>query len=201
MPSEPHLHRFHPLRIVSQYLLHNTPHHRPVSGQSVDNRPREACLLCIFRVDVQRIRVTVQSVENCLTWESLLLNHEVRLTLRKPRNRLQLPSRFYLTAPKCSREGIAIDVVSKAPLSVLSEKITRNPINQENPFALSTVDDVDNLAFYLVLPSNSEFAMYHVESFLSMENGVEREVRKVLIVGYLAELLLLSEARSGSGEG
>ena len=160
----------------------------------MDNGTWETCLFCVFRVNVEGIGVRVQPIQYGLVGKSLLLDQQIMLSLGRVGDGFQFAGGFDPAASDRPCKGVPINIVGQTPLTcLLIDQIARDSIDDKDPLAFSPVDDIDDLAFNLIGAADLELGVDHIESFFTVQDGMEGEVGKMLVVCQLGELGLLAQ--------
>lgn len=100
-------------------------------------------------INVKWVWVTAQSINESLVDVGLILDDNIRLSVGTGRNAGTLPRAFKPTSSQCPGEDAAVNVISRRFLSLLTDQISSDPIDQHRSF-LPLIDDINQLRTHLV---------------------------------------------------
>ena len=135
-------------------------------------------------IDMKRVRVAAQAIDESLVDVCLVVDDNIRLSVGTRRDGCALSRAFESTSSQGPRKDAAVNVVSWRFSSLLVDQIASDPVDQHCAF-LSLVDDIDQLRAHPVGSSRLQSLVDHEKLLLAVEDAMELEVRQVGIAGHV----------------
>jgi hypothetical protein len=148
----------------------------------VQRRLSEAYRASKFRVDMHRVRRTVNPEEKGLTGESFVINNKIVLSFWRLLQGSIASIRFDSISTERSHHGHTVQIISKFFFSLFVDSVGREAADENATLSRPLVDKIDILALNVIVSVDFDSVLHHVEVFFGLENALAREGREVFVI-------------------